>query len=312
MPIALARRRFVIVYAVSIGIMACTGTEGGPGPQGSAGPAGPAGPQGAVGAQGLQGPQGPAGPQGAPGAVAVLVSDDGGTIFIDGGIAFVSGPRGPAGPEGAQGLQGPQGVAGPQGLQGPQGLVGPAGPSASTQEITDALADAGVAREPTLQQVLTKVTAIDSAQTAQATQLAALKADIAALKELLAPSACPSDMVLGGAPGSEGAFCVDKIARAAATWIAAMNTCGNLGRRVCSESQWLRASALPGVTLTCGSQWEWVAEPDHAYTSGHLRILAGGNANCAVRSWGWDGMHGNMSGPYPFRCCLGTLASMTR
>lgn len=74
------------------------------------------GPKGDEGPPGMAGAHGDAGPQGAPGQVVVLVADDGGSVFIDGGIAIVTGPPGPAGPAGPQGP--PPSIAAAGGLGG--------------------------------------------------------------------------------------------------------------------------------------------------------------------------------------------------
>ena len=83
----------VLVLAMFVTLIGCTG------PQGWAGPQGLTGPQGPTGAQGPMGPQGLAGPQG------------------------LTGPQGPAGPQGPVGSQGPVGPQGLTGLQGPAGPV---------------------------------------------------------------------------------------------------------------------------------------------------------------------------------------------
>lgn len=68
------QRRWMVVLAVGVSLVACAGKEG---------PAGPTGPQGPAGPQGTQGPPGAAGPVGA------------------------TGPAGPTGPTGATGPAGP-------------------------------------------------------------------------------------------------------------------------------------------------------------------------------------------------------------
>jgi len=99
------------------------------------GPPGPIGPPGGVGPPGAQGPQGPTGPTGATGpegpAELALLGADGGTLWVDGGVAFVQGPMGPEGPQGPigpQGPAGPGGSAGASGPTGPQGVPGAQGP----------------------------------------------------------------------------------------------------------------------------------------------------------------------------------------
>ena len=91
----------LVMSALVIALIACTGPQGPPGDAGSAGSAGPAGPAG---------PQGDAGPAG------------------DDGIAGPPGSPGSAGPAGPPGAQGDTGAAGASGSSGSQGSTGPAGP----------------------------------------------------------------------------------------------------------------------------------------------------------------------------------------
>ena len=113
-------------------LSACTsGPRGDPGPAGPKGDTGAAGPQGVAGPAGSKGDQGAAGTPGPAGPLVVLSSEDGGSVFIDGGVAIVAGPQGAtgatgvAGPIGASGTDGPTGAPGPAGPAGPPGATGP-------------------------------------------------------------------------------------------------------------------------------------------------------------------------------------------
>lgn len=145
-------RFLVAACAVLVGCQ-----QGPKGDTGAQGPAGPSGVIGSTGQQGIPGPQGPpgdAGPQGLQGAmglagqVVVVVAADGGSVVVDGGVAIVVGPPGPAGAPGPMGqtlfvfadagsvvidagvvvVAGPAGPAGPQGTPG-QSVVGSSEPS---------------------------------------------------------------------------------------------------------------------------------------------------------------------------------------
>lgn len=135
------RRTFAIVCALLLagckqgskgdpGAPGPKGDTGATGPKGESGPPGPVGPKGERGDAGPSGPSGDAGERGttgAPGAVVVLVGADGGTILVDGGVAFVAGPVGPPGPQGDAGPQGPPGQNGQNGLNGLNGAPGQPG-----------------------------------------------------------------------------------------------------------------------------------------------------------------------------------------
>jgi Collagen triple helix repeat (20 copies) len=105
-----------LVFAVTGGAFAATGSGGNGSharltasaskakPKAKAGPRGPAGPKGATGATGATGAAGATGPAGA------------------------KGENGAAGGAGSQGVQGSQGPQGPEGKQGEPGAEGPPGP----------------------------------------------------------------------------------------------------------------------------------------------------------------------------------------
>lgn len=137
---------------VMTALVGCSAKEGQAGASGAQGPAGMVGPTGALG---------PQGPQGVAGQVLVVLTTDGGTVAVDGGVAIVTGPPGASGASvsvlteaagsncvaggigvslsgqttyvcnglkgdaGEQGPQGIQGATGPQGIQGIQGAQGP-------------------------------------------------------------------------------------------------------------------------------------------------------------------------------------------
>lgn len=118
------------------GLAGCTPSKGDPGPQGPKGDPGPQGAPGPKGDQGVRGDAGPQGPKGDPGQVVVVVSADGGSVTVDGGLAIITGPTGPAG---IPGQTGPAGDAGPQGPQGPKGDKGDQGAQgAGTRRLLEA------------------------------------------------------------------------------------------------------------------------------------------------------------------------------
>jgi Collagen triple helix repeat (20 copies) len=157
-------RRLGLVSLLSMALLACPSKEGPEGPAGPAGPAGATGPAGSTGPQGARGPAGdagvqgqtggvgPQGPQGVAGQVQVVLTADGGTLTVDGGLAIVTGPAGASVTLAAEssgsncaaggiavsqgglttyvcnGLRGDAGQQGPQGTQGVQGFQGVPGP----------------------------------------------------------------------------------------------------------------------------------------------------------------------------------------
>lgn len=96
--------RNLFLAGVCLGAIACpAGPKGDPGPDGPKGDPGPRGEPGAKGDRGDRGEKGDAGepgPKGDPGQVVVIASADGGSVVVDGGLAIVTGPRGPAGSSG--------------------------------------------------------------------------------------------------------------------------------------------------------------------------------------------------------------------
>ena len=120
------------------------GPQGAPGPVGPAGEPGPAGPQGPAGEVGPQGAMGPMGPTGATGATGPTGPVGPQGLKGETGEPGAIGTQGPRGETGATGAQGETGAAGPKGEtgavgpigpQGPTGPMGPAGPKGDTGAI---------------------------------------------------------------------------------------------------------------------------------------------------------------------------------
>lgn len=126
------------------------------------------------------------------------------------------------------------------------------------------------------------------------------------LKEMLAPSSCPSDMVMVGLAGTESAFCIEKEERASTWYQDAVRVCANAGRHVCSGDQWYLGSQVSGVNNMCNHNWEWTNTRDHGYTNGHLMVTYGA-AECTRQSWSWADQHNNGSTTNPYRCCQGGM-----
>lgn len=118
------------------------GEAGAPGVSGERGPAGPAGesgPEGEPGPGGPAGVQGPAGsvsagdggevvgPTGAPGDGRRIVTIDGGSLHLDGGVVVVAGP---------QGAMGAPGAAGGVGAMGPPGAAGATGSAGTSAQLS--------------------------------------------------------------------------------------------------------------------------------------------------------------------------------
>ena len=118
----------------------------------------------------------------------------------------------------------------------------------------------------------------------------------------LAPPTCPVGMVSVGAGAAR--YCIDDNKRTAAYYDVALRTCLNAGAELQSEDQWMAANGT--FTETLGT-WEWTSTSDHGYTSGHLKVLVGGNtAGLRIRTWDWNGMHGNApNSQYAYRCVIG-------
>ena len=126
------------------------------------------------------------------------------------------------------------------------------------------------------------------------------------LYQALMPSSCSEDMVIVGEPGAPGTFCIEANQRSNASYRDAVITCAMEGRHVCTRNEWWTASTTEGVNNMCNHDWEWVGDQDHAYSSGHLQIMAGG-AECTRMDWAWTDQHNNGEGSRPYRCCQGGI-----
>jgi len=129
------------------------------------------------------------------------------------------------------------------------------------------------------------------------------------LLQRLAPTSCPTGMVLAGKAGTESAFCIDANERPATFYQDAMTKCAVADLYVCTTNEWYIGSQTVGVNGMCNNNWEWTGSKDHAYTSGHLQIVQGA-AECTRKSWAWTDQHNNGVSSYTYRCCSGWLAAV--
>ena len=128
------------------------------------------------------------------------------------------------------------------------------------------------------------------------------------LFEMLAPSSCPSGMVLAGKAGTESAFCIEANERSSVQYQAAASICASAGKYVCTTNQWYIGSQTSGVNTMCSHNWEWTGSKDHAHSSGHLQISQGG-AECTRKTWDWTDQHNNGATARNYRCCFGGISA---
>ncbi|GIL17505.1 MAG: hypothetical protein BroJett040_12560 [Oligoflexia bacterium] len=126
----------------------------------------------------------------------------------------------------------------------------------------------------------------------------------------LGPFNCPTGYTLVGTAGSRSAFCISD-QKTAATWSGALDSCFDLGARLCSIEERVTACRKGGVALTIISQIsDGITNPNHEWTSNH----DGGGAISIVSYSGcspetWELYQGTNGGSYslitkPYRCCF--------
>ncbi len=88
--------------------------------------------------------------------------------------------------------------------------------------------------------------------------------------------------------------CIELVERPADLWINAEVVCSDLGRRLCSDVEWVAAChAAPSGLETMTDSWEWVADlqsVDNAFKRG--------STSCDSQSY-----HDIDSGGYTYQCC---------
>lgn len=131
---------------------------------------------------------------------------------------------------------------------------------------------------------------------------------LTALKDELMPTSCPTGMILAGAAGTESAFCIESNERSGLYYHEAVRICSAAGRHVCSLNQYWVGLVTSGMS-NMTNNWEWVSDRDDANSGGHLQVIVGGSGN-HIQSWAWAGEHGNMGGPYAYRCCKGAISAL--
>lgn len=99
---------------------------------------------------------------------------------------------------------------------------------------------------------------------------------------------CPVDMTRV-APTS--LVCIETAQRSNAAWPDARTTCTALGRRLCSDPEWLQACTVASGLVDMVGDYEWLAEESGGVAQKR------GNGSCADLS-----AH-DIATPYGYRCC---------
>lgn len=105
-------------------------------------------------------------------------------------------------------------------------------------------------------------------------------------------AACPSDMT------STGTVCIETTERAAATWFAAIDACGDAGRRLCSVSEWYYACLnFPSPSLQLMTDnFEWTDDRTRGAATQGVYTL--GSTQCDNSQVTQD------SSSLAYRCCI--------
>lgn len=118
------------------------------------------------------------------------------------------------------------------------------------------------------------------------------QADAAAGGLVDASLACPADMLLIPATS----VCIDQSQRGALPWGQAAAACNALGRRLCTDAEWLAGCTGAAGLLDATDDWEWVSDVISATDA-----VKRGSAACTARS-----SHAIVD-PYGVRCCAAAL-----
>lgn len=105
-----------------------------------------------------------------------------------------------------------------------------------------------------------------------------------------APSVCPADTLVTVVGGSA---CIEIAQRGTDTWINAKALCEGMGRRLCTDAEWLEGCTNQStLTNMTGDDYEWVAEE------------AAGIAQKRGASGCDDSSSHAITDPYGYRCCV--------
>ncbi len=102
---------------------------------------------------------------------------------------------------------------------------------------------------------------------------------------------CPSDMI------DAKTFCIETSERAANTWFVAVDSCGDLGRRLCSAHEWYYACLNYNLNQE-GGNFEWTDD-----RTGGTTVYTIGNNNCN------NGASDPDTASRAYRCCIGKKLS---
>lgn len=131
----------------------------------------------------------------------------------------------------------------------------------------------------------------DTADAANPTDGAAIDVavDAADVSDAVAQLACPPDMTKLSATSST---CIELADRGGDLWLAGKATCNALGRRYCTDAEWLEAClGATGLVDMTADNYEWVAEE------------SGGVAQKRGASGCDDASAHVITDPYEVRCC---------
>ena len=110
--------------------------------------------------------------------------------------------------------------------------------------------------------------------------------------------ACPSDTLQVGSDEAGPVFCIERVERGIEEQHLAEKNCWDIGRRLCSASEWTSACEQLGVAMVDSTDdFEWTSD-----RTGMLmdQAVQRGQGTCATAS-----MAPILMTPGAYRCCLG-------